>query len=740
MAGYSNQLQAGDELPGQKQSGLVLSEDENDERSDDTEEETVSVKKRGRGRPLRNFLTLSEEGKRKRINRGCKAKKRKPFVRPLRRMNANSNNDFELNDNDFELNDNDFELNENDLELNNNDFELNPLVLQHSKPQTNRDLDLLSFVANEDEKVTDHIKKALNEIVTKFSVGREPVNCILKLLQPFFPKLPVDARTLRSTPKCVIKRVVEPGQYVHIGIKSNLLVLLSQIKDHPLEVVMDVFADGVAFYKISKNKSFWVILGRFDKAFKSVFCIGVYNGVCQPASFNDLLADFIDEAKDLSLNGLEVRSATGSKTYYLRLRNFIGDSIAQADLAYIKHPTGEFSCPYCTIKGHYHMNRMTFAGAQWRLRTDRDFREQIDKKHHTGTSRLFTELMQFPSSSPIDYLHNVLIGACKRFFIFIFGKSGGRSKGLFTNAQLIPFKNHIEQINSNLPTEIHHECRNVKDLGTYKGTDYRVMLLKIGPAFLKNLPSGEIYNAFLLLFTAITLLCDPDECIVNNDLARELLLKFTEETEEIFGTHFVVSVIHRLNHLPDIVMQQGKPLDLFSSFPFESYIATIKKDIHSPNHAIQQIFNRRNECFNAKSNYFSNSCDTSNEIKLGKASKDNPNNFVSISFNGFLIKPLSLRDGFLLTLQKKIVFCQSISRNLNRVIITCKELTHLPSLFTLPIEATKLNHFYCKNDFDRPTDLKDIELSGFERKMFYIPFDQGSCAFSPFRKFNVNHH
>lgn len=697
--------------------------EENVDESDNNQEEVQIVSKKKCGRPRKNYSMLSEAGKTKRLRRNLRMSPRhqqpfEPNLGTTLQCDLDVNTDCDLNINtDCDPN----ILTSDNSQTSNTEFSEDPTAA-------------FLFTPNLNPKVNDHIKKTLNEIVTKYSIGREAVNCLLELFHPFFPKIPKDARTLRRTPKSVVVRTVSPGLYVHIGVKNNLELLVSQVKNHPSEVIMDLFADGVAFQKISKQKSFWVILGRFDKS-KSVFCIGVYNGTQQPASFNDMMDDFIKEAIDLSRNGITIETDSGPKTYFLHLRNFIGDSLAQADLAYIKHPTGQFSCPYCNIKGVYHKNRMTFSSSDWELRTDVEFREQSDNNHHNGTSQLFTELMQFPSSSPIDYLHNVLIGACKRFFTFVFGQNGaGKRKGLLSNSQKLSFKAHIERINLNIPTEIHHECRNIKDLGTYKATDYRVMLLKIGPAFLKKLPFTEVYNAFLLLCSAITLLCDPDECLKNNNLAKDLILEFIKETSDIFGDEFVVSVIHRLSHLPDMVMRQRKPLDSFSAFPFESFISTVKKDIHSPKNVIQQIFNRRIECFNARNNYFSEP--ETEKIRLGKLKKDVPNSFTSISFDGFKITP-TLRNGFLLTKQKKIVLCQNIRKDNNIIVMSCKELTHLPSLFTVPIEASLLNHFLCKSNFDKLTRLTDFKLTELERKMFYIPYDEDSSAFAPFRKFNL---
>lgn len=588
-------------------------------------------------------------------------------------------------------------------------------------------LDSSLFTPNVNPIVTAHLKKSLNAIVTRNNITREATNSILSLLHDFFPKIPVDMRTLCSTPRTIEKRFVNPGYYVHIGIARNLKLIVNQIADHPTEVLMDVFADGVAFHKVGKYKSYWLILGRF-KASKKVFCIGIYNGVNQPKSFNDLLKDFVAESTVLVNDGLLV----GSKMYYLKLRNFIGDSIAQADIAYIKHPTGKYSCPYCQIKGQTVNNRMTFCDLHSASRTDDDYRLRTFPEHHKGEegSELFSTLMNFPSSSPIDYLHNTLLGATKRLLTIIFGKTGPKkSNGLLNAAQKTQLQEHLNKINKYLPTEIHRDCRNISDLASYKGADFRVFLLKIGPSLLSSLPFPDEYYIFLLLHCAITLLCDPEECLLNYELAKALLKEFINEGASFFEEQFVVSVIHRLIHLPDIVIQQGKPLDSFSAFPFESYIATVKKDIHSPRNVIQQIYNRRCESVSANNDYFNEPEEVI--FRPGKREKESPNCFKSVLFKNFIIKPKSHRDGFLLTNQKKVVLCQSIREENNQIIFICKELIPLPPLFTRPLISTKLNHFLCENNFDPATAVLSLRIDELERKMFCIPHNDTSYAFAP---------
>lgn len=586
------------------------------------------------------------------------------------------------------------------------------------------------FVPNRDPVVTEYLKRELNAIATRYSVTLPVVNSYLHLFQRFFPNLPSDGRTLRSTPRTIKTRQVEPGLYVHQGVGVFMRLLIRQLPLVQNVIEMDVFVDGVAFHKIGRKNNYWVILGRFAPS-KKVFCVGVYNGTNQPKSFNDLLKDFIDECLTLRDDGITV----DGKVYHLKMRNFIADSIAQSDIAYIKGPAGHNSCPYCKVQGVRYMNRTTFCDVNCAIRTDVEFREQTHASHfREGKSDLFHTLMQFPSSSPADYLHCLLIGACKRLTTYVFGKTGPKVMRGHLNALC---KEQIQQklnrINEFIPAEIHHECRRLKELATYKATDFRVFLLKTAPSLLKCIADPDIYEAYLLLYAATTILCDPEECLEYNGLAKDLMKSFVQKCATLFGDQFVVSVIHRLVHLPDVVRQQGGPLDTFSAFPFESYISTIKKHIHSPHNTLQQIHNRTYEEVIVSEDYFVSKVATG--LKLGGEVKGCRGSFRSVTIGDCVIKAKSLRDGFLLT-GKKVVFCRKIRKQNGVIFFDCTVLSPLPALFTRPLVATKLNYFHCKNDQETSTMKLTVTVDQLERKMFCIPHDDTSYCFAPLRKFN----
>lgn len=63
---------------------------------------------------------------------------------------------------------------------------------------------------------------------------------------------------------------------------------------------------------------------------------------------------------------------------------------------------------------------------------------------------------------------------------------------------------------------------------------------------------------------------------------------------EIYGQHYVSHNAHALCHLAADTRHLG-PLDWWSAFPFESYMATIKKLLQKPQFPLEQFSNRRAE-------------------------------------------------------------------------------------------------------------------------------------------------
>lgn len=242
-----------------------------------------------------------------------------------------------------------------------------------------------------------------------------------------------------------------------------------------------------------------------------------------------------------------------------------------------------------------------------------------------------------------------------------------------------------------------------------------------------------MYEHFMLLYGAITILCDPDLCLTKNLTAEAMLFKFVEESPEVYGIEFVVSVIHNLVHLAESVRQQKAPLNNFSTFPFESFMIAVKKCIHTPNKPLHQINARILEMLQAcslKSVEFEESGNM-NSVKLGKHLSNAL--LESVTIGGVIINPSTVRDKFMLTQDRKVVECWEIVLKDNCPLFVCKELKQKGNFFETPLKATCLDYFWCAKE-SLPEKLY-LELGDFNRKLFAMPLDSSSLTFAPLRKF-----
>ena len=130
----------------------------------------------------------------------------------------------------------------------------------------------------------------------KYNVTNNAVNALLCYLveSKIYTDLPKDCRTLMSTPTTRNIVRVEPGNYVHIGLKLALDAILST-NESVTEIILDFNIDGVPISK-SSTSSLWLILGKvYNLPDESVFVIGAYHGFNKPSNFNDFLRPHVDE-------------------------------------------------------------------------------------------------------------------------------------------------------------------------------------------------------------------------------------------------------------------------------------------------------------------------------------------------------------------------------------------------------------------------------------------------------------
>ncbi len=366
-------------------------------------------------------------------------------------------------------------------------------------------------------------RQFLRHWVLDEGVNQTSVNPLLRFLKRTWSDLCVDVRTLMKTPRTREVVDIRPGKYVHLGIKSSIDLLLSSLDIGllPDRLLLTFFIDGVPLAK-SSNNGFWLILGRIENIpnlKKHIFVVGVYYGDKKPSSFNSFLDAFVDEMRMLQ-HTYEQRN----KPIYVGIHSIVCDGPAKADVKYIKHPTGFYSCDKCEQKGIKINRRMTFLDTNECLRDNTSFRSRDNEHHHKGDPIIETiEDLDMVDDFPLDPLHVIYLGVMKRLIrIWMFGEEGSALDG----STIDEISELLKSIGTAQPQEFQRKCRELSNIGYFKGHEFRTFLLYSGPVVLKHKLSIEKYNHFLLLHTAITILNRKEMCQDFNRLAECLLKDF----------------------------------------------------------------------------------------------------------------------------------------------------------------------------------------------------------------------
>lgn len=101
------------------------------------------------------------------------------------------------------------------------------------------------------------------------------------------------------------------------------------------------------------------------------------------------------------------------KTYFIEIHSFVCDAPAKAYVKRIKSPGG-YSCDKCTEIGEYVNGRVVLKGLASEKRTDESFRSQLNEDHHLDISPLLQLPIDMVNDFPIDYMHNVCLGAVRK--------------------------------------------------------------------------------------------------------------------------------------------------------------------------------------------------------------------------------------------------------------------------------------------------------------------------------------
>ena len=219
-------------------------------------------------------------------------------------------------------------------------------------------------------------------------------------------------------------------------------------------------------------------------------------------------------------------------------------------------------------QGQYLQNKVVFLpdGSEVSSRTDADFIKFSFTNHQKRITPL-ASLLNFDcvSKFPLDYMHLVLLGVMKRMLQFI---TKGPLNCRLSSNQIKQISTKLKSYSGLMPSEFNHQPRGLDDFPHWKATELRQFLLYLGPIFLKGIVSESMYEHFLRLHIALSILLNDSKEFRDHFLgySRNLLLWFVSKSQDIYGKGFVTYNVHSLIHLCEDVSKFSKLLKLLVCF------------------------------------------------------------------------------------------------------------------------------------------------------------------------------
>lgn len=304
-------------------------------------------------------------------------------------------------------------------------------------------------------------------------------------------------------------------------------------------------------------------------------------------------------------------------------------------------------------------------------------------------------------------MHLVCLGVVRKL---IWLRQKGPLPTRIGNQAINVISDHLVKLGKGLPKEFGRKGSSLREVDRWKATEFRTFLLHTGPTALKKTLPKHMYEHFLLLHVAITILCSPRLHNLYCDYAESLLKVFVQNFHAIYG-NFLVYNIHSLIHLASDVRKYG-PLPQISAFPFENFLYELKKQIRKPNQMLQQIVRWLTE--KANINTVSPFCDEPSPTLLSQYTSDR--------------FTLSTKDG------NNIVSCggatfkrEAIFGKLGGASFVVRQYLDQRPFFRHPVASTELGTAVVENLARQTTSItvKDIDF-----QMVALEYKQKTCSIS----------
>lgn len=574
-----------------------------------------------------------------------------------------------------------------------------------------------------DAPVTDfNLQEFLRNWSIENRITLHATSQLLKGLKHIQKDLPLDARTLLQTPRIVLIEKMGNGEFVYFGIKNMLEKNAYNFPSNHVTLALNFNIDGIPLFKSSQTE-FWPILCSVqDYDTVAPFPIAIFCGTGKPP-IDEYFKEFVAELKHLLEHGF----VCAGISFKLWVRAFIADAPAKAYMRCVKLYSGYYGCDRCTTKGSF-FGRVTFPDVSAPLRTDDTFKLCIDENFHHRQSPLADLNIGLVSTFPLDYMHLVCLGVMKRLIQFwLRGMKGVRVKhARMSVAYQNALSAYLFESRKVWPSDFCRKPRGVNDVDRWKATELRQFLLYLSVTSLKGLLPDDVFEHFLYLHCAISILTSNMH-IKLNALANELLTKFVTKASSFYGDEFIVSNVHALIHLSSDALRLGR-LDTFGAFKFENQLGLMKRDLRSKSKPLQQLCKRiveRELCSNDKKEKIDSIC-ALNLHANGPTAGHDGKQFQKILCPKFQLstqprdRTVILNDGSVMLI-RNFISCGD-----ETILVVGSVYKKYSDFYTTPIRSSVISVYFAEK---LSNVLNVVELSSVESKAVSLPYKNGVVVF-----------
>lgn len=216
----------------------------------------------------------------------------------------------------------------NDLSLENKEENNETYIQDSAKIKDNPEKFCLENPLDDIQGLTQNflLEKQLKEWALTYQITHTSFNQLLQILRNTagLSTLPIDSRTLLSTPKYVNIKNMGNGKFWYNGIQKHLVNILSDITEETtVSLILNI--DGLPPFKNS-SLELWPILGKIENfPHLNPFVIAIFSGFTKPP-LADFFHDFVFEMDELLKNGMMINNYT----IKVKIKYFVCDTPARS--------------------------------------------------------------------------------------------------------------------------------------------------------------------------------------------------------------------------------------------------------------------------------------------------------------------------------------------------------------------------------------------------------------------------